>query len=61
MGMLAWIIGTLGFLSAVMGVLTALEIVPAVKDLPYMFWLTISMILVLISVAFAAGQRGKIE
>ena len=61
MGMLAWIIGTLGFLSAVMGVLTALEVVPAVKDLPYMFWLTISMILVLISIAFAAGQRGKIE
>lgn len=61
MGLLAWIIGSLGFLSAVMGVLTALEVVPVVKDLPYMFWLTISMILVLISIAFAAGQRGRIE
>ena len=61
MAYLAWTSGTLGFLSAVMGVLTALEVVPAVKDLPYMFWLVIGAILLLICIAFTAGQRGRVE
>ena len=58
MGLLAWIFGTIGGLCAVMGVITALEAIPAVADLTWMFWFVLSAILLLICIAFTVGSRG---
>jgi len=58
MGLLALVFGLLGGLIAVMGVIIAVEVIPAVADLPYMFWLVLSAILLLICIAFNTGQRG---
>jgi len=59
MGWLAWVSGILGGLCAVMGVVTALAIVPEVAALTWTFWMAISAILLLICIAFAVG--GSLE
>ena len=58
MGILAWLFGTLGGLCAVMGIVTATEIVPTylLPKLTEMFWLVLSAILLLASIAFAVGS-----
>jgi predicted outer membrane lipoprotein len=52
---LAWVLGTLGGLSAVMGIITATEAVPAFEQLPApftaMFWLTLAVVLMLSCIA----------
>ena len=58
MGALAWIFGTLGGLCAVMGIITAVEVIPEVAALTWMFWLVLSAILLLICIAFAVGHGG---
>jgi len=58
MGILAWTFGTLGGLSAVMGIITAVEVIPEVVALTWMFWLTLSGILLLASIACAVGRSG---
>ncbi len=60
MGMLAWIFGILGGLCMVMGIITAVAVIPEVAALTWMFWLVLSAILVLICIAFAMG-RGSYE
>ncbi len=61
MGMLAWTFGILGGLCAVMGIITAVEVIPEYAGLTWMFWLVISAILLLISIAFAVGRGGGYE
>lgn len=60
MGMLAWIFGCLGGLCMVMGVITALGVVPLLAaELGWMFWFIVSGLLLLTSIAFAAGRSGS--
>ena len=61
MGMLAWTFGILGGLCAVMGIVTAVEVIPEYAGLTWRFWLVISAILLLISIAFAVGRRSIFE
>ena len=56
MGLLAWIFGGLGWLCMVMGIVTAVKVVPEVAALTWMFWLMVSAILLLICIAFTAGR-----
>jgi len=56
MGMSAWISGILGGLCAVMGIITALAIIPEVAALTWVFWFVLSIILLLICIAFAVGS-----
>ena len=59
MGMLAWVFGSLGGLCAVMGIITAVEVVPLLASaLTAMFWLALGAVLVLASIAFAVGRGG---
>jgi len=59
MGMLAWIFGTIGGLCAVMGIITAVELVPIFAPaLTVMFWLVLSVVLLLAAIAFAVGRGG---
>ncbi|MBA7715323.1 hypothetical protein ES703_124364 [subsurface metagenome] len=60
MGMSAWICGILGGLCAVWGIITATEVVSEYAGLTWMFWLVISAILLLASIALAVG-RGSSE
>ena len=62
MGILAWTFGTIGGLCAVMGIITAAEVVPVLgADFTVMFWMVLSAILLLISIAFAVGRSGGYE
>ncbi len=56
MGLLAWIFGTLGGLCAVMGIITAVAVIPELGGLTWMFWLVLSAILLLVCIAFAIGR-----
>ena len=59
MGMLAWLVGIIGTLSMVMGIVTALEVVPLLNtEFTWTFWFMLSAILLLLSIAFAVG-RGR--
>ena len=58
MGMSAWISGILGGLCAVWGIITATEVVSEYAGLTWMFWLVISAILLLASIALAVGRGG---
>jgi hypothetical protein len=55
MGFTAWLFGIAGGLCAVMGIVTALAIVPEVMELTWTFWMAVSGILLLASIAFAVG------
>ena len=61
MGILAWIFGAIGGLCMVMGIITALPVIPEVAALTWMFWLVLSAILLLASIAFAVGHGGGYE
>ena len=56
--MSAWILGILGGLCAVMGIITATEVVPEYAGLTWMFWMVLSAILLLASIAFTVGGGG---
>jgi len=58
MGLLAWIFGILGGLCAVMGIITAVAVIPELAALTWMFWLVLSAILLLGCIAFALGRGG---
>ena len=59
--MTAWIFGILGGLCAVMGILTATAVVSEVAELTWMFWLVLSGILLLASIAFTVGRDSGYE
>ena len=62
MGELAWTFGILGGLCTVMGIITAVEAIPLLAELPTAFtatfWLVLSAILLLICIAFSIGRSG---
>ncbi len=59
MGISAWVSGILGGLCAVMGICTAAGVVPLLgAEFTWMFWLVVSIILLLASIAFAVGRAG---
>ena len=61
MGFAAAIIGGIGGLCAVMGIVTAFEIIrPIAEPLTWNFWFFLSAILLLASIAFALG-RGAVD
>ena len=57
----AWIFGILGGLCAVMGILTATAVISEIAELTWMFWLVLSGLLLLASIAFTVGQGGGYE
>lgn len=62
MGIAAWVFGIIGGLCAVMGIITALDVVQQFGDeLTWTFWLVVSAIMLLGSIAFAVGRSGEIE
>ncbi len=57
MGTLAWITGTIGGLCAVVGIITATEIMPLLgAQLTWIFWFVLSAILLLATIALALGR-----
>ncbi len=57
MGLAAWIFGSLGGLCAVMGIVTAAGVAPSLGEgFTTMFWLTLGVVLLLISIAFAVSR-----
>ena len=59
MGVIAAIIGGIGGLCAVMGIITAAEVIPLIgAQFTWMFWFVLSAILLLASIAFALGRVG---
>ncbi len=62
MVLLAWILASLGGLSAVMGIITAAEVIPLLgAEFTTMFWLTLSAVLLLASIAAAVGNNSSYE
>jgi len=61
MGMLAWILGGIGGLCAVWGIITATGVVSEYAGLTWMFWMVLSAILLLASIAFTVGRGGGYE
>ena len=60
MGVIAWILGTIGGLCAVMGIITATEVVPLFGDsLTVEFWLMLSIVLFLACIASVISPRGS--
>ena len=61
MAILAWIFGVIGGLCMVMGIITAVALIPEFAALTWVFWLALSGVLVLISIAFAVGRTSNYE
>ena len=61
MGMSALIFGILGGLCAVMGIITATEVVPEYAELSWMFWMVLSGILLLATIVFTGGRGSSYE
>ena len=61
MALLAWIFGGIGGLCAVMGIITAVAVVPEFVGLTWTFWFSLSAILLLASIAFAVGRTEFFE
>ena len=59
MSIIAAIAGAIGGLCAVMGIITAVEVIPLITpQLTWMFWFVLSAILLLGSIALALGRGG---
>lgn len=60
MAIAAWVLGVLGGLCAVMGIITATEVIPVLAELPSaftpLFWLTLGVVLLLACIAFAISR-----
>jgi hypothetical protein len=62
MGMAALIFGLIGGLCAVLGIITAAELLPALgTEFTWTFWFMLSGIILLVSIAFAVGSGGSTE
>ena len=61
MAVLAWTLGALGGLSAVMGIIVATDLINEVAGLEWMFWMVLGGILLLGSIAAAVGRSGEYE
>jgi len=58
MGVLACVLGGLGGACVIVGILTAVAVIPEVMELTWIFWLMVSAILLLGSIASALGRGG---
>ena len=59
MGIMTVITGAIGGLCAVMGIITAAEVIPLITpQFTWMFWFVLSAILLLGSIALALGRGG---
>lgn len=59
MGAIAAILGGIGGLCAVLGIVTALEVLPDIgEQFTWMFWFVLSAILLLGSIAMSVGRAG---
>ena len=59
MGIMAAIVGGIGGLCAVLGIVTAVEVLPNIgEQYTVMFWFVLSAILLLGSIALAVGRGG---
>jgi len=61
MGVLAWILGILGGLCAIMGIITAVAVIPEFASLTWMFWFVLSSILLLGCIASAICRGTSYE
>ncbi len=62
MGMGALLFGLIGGLCAVLGIITAVELLPALgTEFTWTFWFMLSGIMLLISIAFAVGSGSSTE
>ena len=62
MGAMAAIAGAVGGLCAVIGIVTALEVMPSLgTEFTWMFWFVLSVILLLASIALVVGRGGSRE
>ena len=62
MGAIAAIVGAIGGLCAVMGVITAAEIIPLIgAQFTWTFWLVLSAVLLLASIAFVLGRGSSYD
>ncbi|MDP2729049.1 MAG: hypothetical protein Q8O55_00995 [Dehalococcoidales bacterium] len=61
MAILAWVLGILGGLGAVVGIIAAAELVPLLTELPAaftpIFWLTLGAVLLLACIATVLANR----
>ena len=57
MGVLATLSGIFGWLSIVMGIITALAIIPEVAGLTWLFWFLLAIALLLCSIALTVGRK----
>ena len=62
MGTIAAILGGIGGLCAVMGIVTALEVMPALgEQFTWMFWFVLSAILLLSAIAMSLGRSQSVD
>lgn len=61
MGILAWTFGAIGALCAVMGIITATEVVSEYAGLTWMFWFGLSGLLLIGCIAAAVGRGSSYE
>jgi len=62
MGIAAAICGIIGGLLAIMGIITAVEVIePLMSQLTWIFWFVLSAIFLLGSIAFNFGRTGMSE
>jgi len=61
MGMLAWTFGIIGGLCAAMGIITATAVIPEFAELTWLFWLLLSGVSLLASIAFAVNRGGDYD
>lgn len=62
MAILAWILASLGGLSAVMGIITAAGVIPLLgAEFTTMFWMALSAVLLLACIAAAVGTNSSYE
>jgi hypothetical protein len=58
MGIMGAILGSIGGLAAVMGIVTALEVIPLITpQLTWTFWFVLSAILFLAAITFLLGRE----
>jgi len=60
-GILVLTFGILGGLCAVMGIITATAVIPEFAELTWMFWLVLSGVLLLASIACAVSRGDEYE
>ena len=57
---MAWTLGILGGMCATTGVVTAAKVIPPIMpEFTAMFWLALSAVLFLATIAFAIGATGR--